>query len=88
MLDRMTSGYAGTVGRLVRRPFRFLVLLLAFGAGAWMPYQAHQREYDQQDQREDRQEREQATQEKGKHRMFRSAKLHGTGRIGTPRTVA
>ena len=38
-LDRATNGYAGVVGALVRRPFRFLVVLLAFGAGAYMLYQ-------------------------------------------------
>ncbi|MBY0135033.1 efflux RND transporter permease subunit [Paracoccus yeei] len=38
-LDRATHGYAGTVGAFVRRPFRFLVVLLAFGLGAWMLYQ-------------------------------------------------
>ena len=38
-LDRATNGYARTVGAFVRRPFRFLVVLLAFGAGAYMLYQ-------------------------------------------------
>ncbi|RQP04875.1 MAG: efflux RND transporter permease subunit [Paracoccus sp. BP8] len=38
-LDRATNGYAGAVGAFVRRPFRFLVVLLAFGAGAYMLYQ-------------------------------------------------
>ena len=38
-LDRATNGYAGTVGAFVKRPFRFLVVLLAFGLGAWMLYQ-------------------------------------------------
>jgi len=38
-LDRATNGYAGTVGTFVKRPFRFLVVLLAFGLGAWMLYQ-------------------------------------------------
>ncbi|UFM66999.1 efflux RND transporter permease subunit (plasmid) [Paracoccus sp. MA] len=38
-LDRATNGYAGVVGAFVRRPFRFLVVLLAFGAGAYMLYQ-------------------------------------------------
>ncbi|SMO92988.1 efflux RND transporter permease subunit [Paracoccus laeviglucosivorans] len=38
-LDRATNGYASTVGRFVKRPFRFLIVLLAFGAGAYMLYQ-------------------------------------------------
>ncbi|MDS9470113.1 efflux RND transporter permease subunit [Paracoccus sp. MBLB3053] len=38
-LERATNGYAAVVARFVLRPFRFLVVLLAFGAGAYMLYQ-------------------------------------------------
>ncbi len=39
MLDRATDRYAATVGTFVKRPFRFLIVLLAFSIGAWMLYQ-------------------------------------------------
>ncbi|WP_111557606.1 efflux RND transporter permease subunit [Paracoccus sediminilitoris] len=32
-LDRATNGYAGVVGRLVKRPFRMLIVLAVIGAG-------------------------------------------------------
>ncbi|WP_134682172.1 efflux RND transporter permease subunit [Paracoccus ravus] len=38
-LDRATNGYAAVVTRFVARPFRFLLVLLAFGGGAWALYQ-------------------------------------------------
>ncbi|MBK4214971.1 efflux RND transporter permease subunit [Paracoccus caeni] len=38
-LDRATNGYASTVSRLVRRPFRMLVVLFAIGFGAYALYQ-------------------------------------------------
>ncbi|RRH74325.1 efflux RND transporter permease subunit [Falsigemmobacter faecalis] len=38
-LDKMTNGYGAAVSRFVRRPFRFLVLLLAISAGVWMLFQ-------------------------------------------------
>jgi multidrug efflux pump len=38
-LDRATNGYAGAVTRLVRRPFRALVLLAAIGVGVFALYQ-------------------------------------------------
>lgn len=38
-LDRTTNGYTGAVARLVRRPFRALVLLAVIGAGALALYQ-------------------------------------------------
>jgi multidrug efflux pump len=38
-LDRATSGYGGAVTRMVRRPFRSLILLVAIGAGAFLLYE-------------------------------------------------
>lgn len=38
-LDRATSGYGGAVTRMVRRPFRSLILLAAIGAGAFLLYE-------------------------------------------------
>ncbi|PZO63772.1 MAG: hydrophobe/amphiphile efflux-1 family RND transporter [Paracoccus denitrificans] len=38
-LDRMTNGYASTVGAFVKRPFRFLLVLALFGGGAYYLYQ-------------------------------------------------
>ncbi|MEO1909990.1 MAG: efflux RND transporter permease subunit [Paracoccus sp. (in: a-proteobacteria)] len=32
-LDRATNGYAGVVGRLIKRPFRMLIVLAVIGAG-------------------------------------------------------
>ncbi|RJE82699.1 efflux RND transporter permease subunit [Paracoccus onubensis] len=38
-LDRATRGYGSVVTRLVRRPFRMLIVLVAIGAGAMALYQ-------------------------------------------------
>ncbi|MDP0929308.1 efflux RND transporter permease subunit [Paracoccus onubensis] len=38
-LDRATRGYGSAVSRLVRRPFRMLIVLVAIGAGAMALYQ-------------------------------------------------
>lgn len=38
-LDRATSGYGSAVTRMVRRPFRTLILLVAIGAGAFLLYE-------------------------------------------------
>ncbi|MGN7868033.1 efflux RND transporter permease subunit [Paracoccus sp. 22332] len=38
-LDRATNGYGGAVARLVRRPFRMLLVLVAIGAGALVLYE-------------------------------------------------
>ncbi|RJL07210.1 efflux RND transporter permease subunit [Paracoccus siganidrum] len=38
-LDRATNGYGNVVSRLVRRPFRMLVVLAAIGAGAFALYE-------------------------------------------------
>lgn len=38
-LDRANSGYGGAVTRMVRRPFRSLILLVAIGAGAFLLYE-------------------------------------------------
>ncbi|AXC48635.1 multidrug efflux RND transporter permease subunit [Paracoccus suum] len=38
-LDKVTGGYAGVVTRLVRRPFMMLLVLLAFGYGAFTLFQ-------------------------------------------------
>ena len=39
MLDRATLGYGATVGRFVKRPFLFLLVLVAFGYGAYQLYE-------------------------------------------------
>ncbi|GHB30031.1 multidrug efflux RND transporter permease subunit [Pseudovibrio japonicus] len=38
-MDKITKGYASSVARLVRRPFRMLVLLVAIGGTAFMLYE-------------------------------------------------
>ena len=37
-MDRLNSGYTGTVGRLMRRPFRMLVVVVAVGFGIYGVY--------------------------------------------------
>ena len=37
-LDRLTGGFASTVARFLRRPFRIFVVLAAIGFGAWWVY--------------------------------------------------
>ncbi|QUS36260.1 efflux RND transporter permease subunit [Falsirhodobacter algicola] len=37
-LDRLNGGYSTTVGRLARRPFRMVIVLLLVGAGAYWVY--------------------------------------------------
>ncbi|MFC3060102.1 multidrug efflux RND transporter permease subunit [Paenirhodobacter populi] len=35
---KLTDGYAGLVGRLIRRPFRMVLVLVAVGVGIWYVY--------------------------------------------------
>ncbi|HEY0213295.1 MAG TPA: efflux RND transporter permease subunit [Paenirhodobacter sp.] len=37
-IEKLTGGYTGLVGRLLRRPFRMLVMLAAVGGGIWYVY--------------------------------------------------
>ena len=37
-IERLTGGYSGAVGRLIRRPFRMIVVLAAIAGGIWWVY--------------------------------------------------